>query len=311
MPLQSFLEGLKVAATHPFAFVSYSLLLVCWTFLVAKGQRLKKIASIVRDLPEDKRTEILLREYPEYPRSGLSAEQWLRSRRNGMVLVAFLAFLLAATLIVVVSLVQSSPRRIADLTTSTDWQMFLVLKGARASIENGTELDFSCFSQKTGTVSAPPPLILPAGKPFLLDVVVNLVVDNIFHKFPDLIYPIGLTTTWDRTMHVIYDGRDANQWRLSYGPKMDRNFLARYALVAPASSGQHYILIMTGAAYSIEQVFHGSSEATESANSVWNLPLSRFAGHECTGYLERPFIHTGGRQERVLWPLVAIPVTTN
>lgn len=306
--LDAFVDGLKVAATSPYAYASYVLLLACWTFLAARGQRLRVVRSVLKDLPEHQRFEILKREFPEFPRSGLSPEQWIRARAHAMILIAFVALLLSGTVISVISMTSPSSKKIADLTSQTDWQMFLTLVKANVAVNGKEAIPYQCVDEKTGHVGVPRPVSVRRGEPLLVAVLVNLVVDNAYSKNRGLIYPVGLTTTWDRTSYLIYDGRDAEQWRISYGPKLVRDFVQSVALTAPKTAGIHYIVIMAGAALSVDQVFHGNTEAAENANSLWNLPYSRFAGHACGGYIDRPFIHASGRQEHVLWPMIAIPV---
>jgi hypothetical protein len=301
----SFVEGLKTASTGPYAFASYALLVACWTYLVAKGQRLR----VIKKLPESDRTAVLLREYPDYPRSGLSAEQYLRSKRLTMIMIGCIAFLGALTVVSVIAIVGSSQKRISDLTSETDWQMFLTLRGAKVALGNAeNSIDYTCIEEKTGAVIKPAKLEVAPGDSILLTLYVNLVVDNIFHKYAGLVYPVAATTTWDHAVYTIYDGKDAEEWRRNYGPKMDRDFYRDLALKAPDTKGQQFIIIVTGAALSVEQVIHGSTEGVESANSIWNEPFAQLSGHECFGYLHRPFIHLGGRQERVNWPFFAIPV---
>jgi len=214
---------------------------------------------------------------------------------------------------------QETRRQKTNAESSTDWQTFLYTKVIFAlrdgrgdgparidSVVCGMSIDSA-----TGSVVEPPDgqrLTLPADSNVLLVVAVKLVVDNIFRKNQGLIYPIGLSTTWDHRVFTIYDGQDAQQWRSAYGPTLDRDFARDIAIRTPSSPGTQYLLIMTGAALDARQLFAASTSTEESANAVWNLPFSRFEHMECGGYLQHTFLHPGQRREHVNFPFIAVPV---
>lgn len=52
--------------------------------------------SALRGLPPGKRAGILAKEYGLMPKAGLTGEQWIRSRKHSLYLIAFLATLLIA-----------------------------------------------------------------------------------------------------------------------------------------------------------------------------------------------------------------------
>jgi hypothetical protein len=91
-----FLNHLKDTAASPFAFVAYLAVVGAWAYIIIARHRLTTIAKTLNALPEDRRAEILLKEYNTTPRKGLSAEQWIRARKHVLILVSFLATLIAA-----------------------------------------------------------------------------------------------------------------------------------------------------------------------------------------------------------------------
>jgi hypothetical protein len=95
-----FLDHLKDTAASPFALIAYVALIGAWTYLQSRNVRLKRL----RDLPPNQRLEALRLEYKTEPRDGLSAEQWIRSRRQTLVLIAFLATLFVVLVIVGIAL---------------------------------------------------------------------------------------------------------------------------------------------------------------------------------------------------------------
>lgn len=98
--IPNFLQHLKDTASSPFAFVAYVCVVAAWVYVIVARHRLKTIAQILKDVPEDRRAEILLREYNTTPRAGLSAEQWIRSRKQTLFFISFLATLIALIAIV-------------------------------------------------------------------------------------------------------------------------------------------------------------------------------------------------------------------
>jgi hypothetical protein len=100
MQLPDFLSHLKETASSPLAFVAYVCVVAAWVYVVVARHRLKTVAKILRDLPENQRTEVILREYSTTPRAGLSSEQWIRTRKQTLFFISFLATLIAGIAIV-------------------------------------------------------------------------------------------------------------------------------------------------------------------------------------------------------------------
>jgi hypothetical protein len=100
----SFISGLKTAASTPYAFVAYVCLLTAWVYVGIAQQRLKHISKAIGQVPQKDRAALLAKEYNVLPRSGLSAEQWIRSRKHMLVFLAFLALLVAGVLLIAIAL---------------------------------------------------------------------------------------------------------------------------------------------------------------------------------------------------------------
>src|SRR5258706_11899147 len=98
------IQTLPVAATSPFAFVSYVCLLAAYVYVAVSTFRLKRVSKTLSLIPEHKRAAILAKEYSTFPKSGLAPREWLTSRKHLFFFLAFLATLLAVTIIVVIGI---------------------------------------------------------------------------------------------------------------------------------------------------------------------------------------------------------------
>src|SRR6266496_24498 len=103
MPV-SFIDGLKTAATSSYAFVAYVCLVSAWVYVAVAQHRLKQVSKVIAQVPPESRAALLAKEYNVLPRSGLSAEQWMRSRKHTLLFFACLALMIVALLITVVAL---------------------------------------------------------------------------------------------------------------------------------------------------------------------------------------------------------------
>jgi uncharacterized integral membrane protein len=103
LKMENFLSQLKVVASSPLALIAYLVLVVGWVIVaLAKGR-----LEVVKNLPEDQRADVLAKEYSHKPRSGLSAEQWIRSRVHLYIWSAFIATLIATIIIIVTALART------------------------------------------------------------------------------------------------------------------------------------------------------------------------------------------------------------
>jgi hypothetical protein len=310
----SLILALKQAALSPYAFIGYIAVVGAWAYVVSARNQLRHFADDLRQLPKADRWKAVQQRYNVFPKEGLAAEDYLRSRRQSLLFLAFLSIVVAIVVVVTVAMTQETSRQEIVAERSTDWQTFLYTKEIQVLKANepiGSILCGTGVDAATGRLIESSPnqrLVLPTDTDVLLLVAVKLVVDNVFHNNEGLVYPIGLSTTWDHRVLTIYDGQDAQQWRSAYGPKMDRDFARDIAVHTPNSPGTQYLLIMTGAALDARQLFAASSSTEESVNAIWNLPFNRFDGKECGGYLEHTFMHPGQRREHVSFPFIAVPV---
>jgi len=306
---QGFISGLKTAATSPYAFVAYLCLLSAWAFVVVAQQRLRRIAKVIGQVPPKDRAALLAKEYNVFPRSGLSAEQWIRSRRHTLLFYAFLSLVIAALALATVALTLRKEAIVKSADKTVDWQMFLYLTKADFSDAEGkTIATKSCDDVSRQKANISDPVVLPRNTPFELTGGVRLVVDNVFRTHQNMIYPIGLTTTWDHTVHTVYDGADVQKYRESISLKFQRDFLVQVTLQTPSTPGTHYILIMSGATMSPRQIFAAAVDEKETSQSMWSVTFPDLAGSVCGGYIKHPFLHPDGETENATWPIIAIPV---
>jgi len=85
-----FLKALKIVADSPLALVGYIGILASWLAFVLQDKKSGQIIRALKELPEDQRLEALRLSYKTVPRSGISADQWLRSKRYVYLLAALL-----------------------------------------------------------------------------------------------------------------------------------------------------------------------------------------------------------------------------
>lgn len=303
MAIEALIKNIGLAATSPYAFVAYILVVLAWVYVVSSQARLKKIAETLDKLPEEQRADLLAKEYSTFPKSGLSAEQWLRARKLHLLFLGFIAVLLVITVLLTIAITGEQEFQRSKVAKTTDWQMFLYTVGVFFK-QQGEPQERSC-----GSSEGFEPLKAIRGEPIRFAIAVRLVIDNIFRKHQDMIYPVGLSTTWTPgVVHTIYDGIDVQETRESFGPKFSRDLSRQVTLSAPTSIGRHYILVMSGAVLHARQLFYASVETSDHAGTIWRLDYKYFEHHECTGYLNHTLRHAGNRREKVNYPFLAIPV---
>jgi hypothetical protein len=99
-----FFSSLKTAATSPYALIAYICLLAAWVYIANRGFRLGQISKIIMAVPEKDRAALLAREYNTTPRKGLSAEQWIQSRKHLLLFLAFIALVVAIAVVAVTAM---------------------------------------------------------------------------------------------------------------------------------------------------------------------------------------------------------------
>lgn len=299
-----FFTALREVAGSPFALLGYALLLASWTYIAVTRHRLQRIASVIDKIPEDQRAALLAREFSTFPRSGLSAEQWLRSQRHRMVFLALLALLIVTSLVICIALVERS-RRSDVVTKRVDWQMFLYLGAIGAFTDEGKLWEMECGSE----AKPPPALHLPRQQTIRMAANIRLVVDNLFRTHRGLIYPVGFSTTWDRKVHVVYDGLDVETERAGTSTTMfTRSLVCQVTIQTPTTAGPQYLVFLTGAALEARQLFFFRADAQQSSQSFWDIPHTSLQERKCGGYLEHPFVRNDGIVENVMFPIIAVPV---
>jgi hypothetical protein len=102
-----FFSGIKTAATSPYALIAYICVLAAWVYITIVQYRLKRLSTIIAKVPEHERAALLAREYSTFPRAGLSAEQWIRSRKHQLFAYAVIALIAAATVVAVTAILTS------------------------------------------------------------------------------------------------------------------------------------------------------------------------------------------------------------
>jgi hypothetical protein len=115
MELSQFLSQLRSVGTSPYAFAAYIAVVAAWVYTTVARHRLNKVAEVLKNLPPKDRLKLIEQEYKTSPRSGLSAEQWIRARRQTLLLVAFLSVLICATVVVIIAFVLSFSGANVDL----------------------------------------------------------------------------------------------------------------------------------------------------------------------------------------------------
>jgi tetratricopeptide (TPR) repeat protein len=102
--IKAFFDNLGVVAKSPYAFLVYLGVIIAWVYAVTAQARLNKIAKVITSLPEKDRAALLAKEYSTFPRSGLTAKDWIRSRIYQQIFLAFIALVIAATVLAIVAL---------------------------------------------------------------------------------------------------------------------------------------------------------------------------------------------------------------
>jgi hypothetical protein len=158
-------------------------------------------------------------------------------------------------------------------------------------------------------VASPPLLHLPHDKTITIAARIELVVDNLFQTHRGLVYPIGFSATWDRSVHVVYDGMDVETERSGVSTtKFTRELTYQVTLHTPQNSGQHYLVFLTGAALDARQLFAFRADAQETSQSFWDIPHNSLMDKKCGGYLEHIFVRNDGIMEKATFPVIAVPI---
>ncbi|MFT3721737.1 hypothetical protein [Pseudorhodoferax sp.] len=100
MDFEAFLKALPVVAASPYAFIAYVLLITAWLVLGLRVKRNKNLLDALEKLPASQRLAALQAEMGHVsPPSGLTPEQWLKSRTTTYYFIGFLALCFCVTLL--------------------------------------------------------------------------------------------------------------------------------------------------------------------------------------------------------------------
>lgn len=104
--MDKFIEAIVKAAQEPLAVVALCIMFVTWVVVLSRKNRLDFLRLSLQALPERDRLRAIAKEYGTEPKAGVNAEQWLRARRQLLLLAAYVA-----TLFFVVSLAVTMQRK--------------------------------------------------------------------------------------------------------------------------------------------------------------------------------------------------------
>ncbi|WP_139017366.1 tetratricopeptide repeat protein [Bradyrhizobium sp. STM 3809] len=132
--LEKFLAALPAAASSPYAFISYLCLIATVTYTSIAQFRLRTIARIINTLPEKDRGALLKKEYNVLPANGLTADQWIRSRRQ-MLIFWFLIALVASAIVIAVIAVHEIPAQAAAADAAKQRQLVAFWQSEQIRLE--------------------------------------------------------------------------------------------------------------------------------------------------------------------------------
>ena len=105
--VKPFLDALSATAFSPLSALCFIVVLVAWALIAREKIRARTVQALLMGLPEKDRITVIDREYRTTPRSGLTAEQWLRARTHVFYLVAFLSTLVVVVLLSVATIIRT------------------------------------------------------------------------------------------------------------------------------------------------------------------------------------------------------------
>lgn len=109
--LQEALRSLPQAALNPYAFVAYLGVIIAWVVIALRVKRNRELLQRIKDVPEEQRRDLLLAEMGSPIPPHLSAEQWLKSRRQLYFFYAFIAVCVAGVIVFVIAYLNKEPSK--------------------------------------------------------------------------------------------------------------------------------------------------------------------------------------------------------
>ncbi|WP_406228884.1 ETEC_3214 domain-containing protein [Pseudomonas siliginis] len=117
MDLEQLFGALPDAATSPYAFVAYVLLVATSAAIAWRVKRNKNLLSTLEKIPVEQRAELVAREMGAPLPPGLTAEQWIEYKIHQYYLLSFLSVLICGT--VIFAIAYSNPKPIPPKWDST------------------------------------------------------------------------------------------------------------------------------------------------------------------------------------------------
>lgn len=114
--MEQLLRHIGVVSNSVYSFIAYILVIFAWVYVATKEKKLKIIAGVIKELPEEDRKAVLLRNFDTIPKKGINAEQWIKSQKNKYFFLGLIATLIAVFLIVVIYLSKNDNRISANLS---------------------------------------------------------------------------------------------------------------------------------------------------------------------------------------------------
>jgi hypothetical protein len=108
--IHDFLAALREASRSNYAFVAYLGVLAAFAYLAVTRAKLQATTKSLAVLAAEERAEALRRLYPEFPTTGMSADEFIRSRRNAQILIAFITLVIGAVAIATIVLARAAAR---------------------------------------------------------------------------------------------------------------------------------------------------------------------------------------------------------
>ena len=103
----NFLNRIGDIAASPYAFLAYISVIAAWVYTTVAQYKLNKIADIIKDIPEEKRAEVIARDYGPIPQD-MSAEIWIKSKKHTLLFLSFLATLVVISVFIILVLTSKS-----------------------------------------------------------------------------------------------------------------------------------------------------------------------------------------------------------
>lgn len=87
--MDNLIDSLKLIGDQPLALVGYIAIVGAWLYASLLNRKAIALFRAIKSLPEEDRLKAITLEYRVVPKSGLTAEQWLRSRQTSYIFAAF------------------------------------------------------------------------------------------------------------------------------------------------------------------------------------------------------------------------------